>query len=81
LLTLIGVICGLSFMGKVILQYFLDSYALTENNKTDTFYRPRYFLPYYYEVPTKLINAKRVCNFLYYCTIITAVLFLIIRNY
>ena len=80
-MTFIGIICGLSFIAKNVIQYFLDTYAIIENGKqTDTFFRARYFLPFLYKVPTKYALAKRICNILFYCFIISATLYLILWN-
>ena len=80
-MTFVAIICGLSFIAKNILQYFLDTYAIIENGKkADTFFRPRYFLPYLYEVPPKFALAKRICNILFYCFIISVTLYVILWN-
>ena len=80
-MTFICIICGLSFIAKNVIQYFLDTYAIIENGKqVDTFFRARYFLPFLYEVSTKYALAKRICNILFYCFIISAILYLILWN-
>lgn len=80
-MTFLAIISGLSFIAKNIIQYFLDTYAITENGKrVDTFFRPRYFLPYSYEVPAKFALAKRVCNVIFYCFIISTTLYVILWN-
>ena len=80
-MTFIAFICGISFISKNIIQYFLDTYAITEDGKrADTFFRVRYFLPYSYDVPTKFALTKRICNFLFFCFIVTAALYVILWN-
>ena len=80
-LPVIGVICGLSFIGKNLIQYFLDTYAKTfDGKKVETFFRGRVFLPYSYNVPEQYALTKKICNLLFYCFIITAVLYVLIWN-
>jgi hypothetical protein len=80
-MTVVALICGISFIAKNIIQYFLDTYAITEDGKeVDTFFRARYFLPYSYDVPPKFASAKRICNLFFYCFITTAVLYIILWN-
>ena len=80
-MTLIAIICGLSFIAKNIIQYFLDTYAIIENGKqADTFFRAKYFLPYSSNVPTKFALAKGICNILFYCFLISAILYLLLWN-
>lgn len=81
MLTFIGIFCGVSFVGKILIQYYLDIFAATENGeKRHLFSRVRVFLPYYYEVPPRKNFLKRFCNILLYLFIISAILYVLIWN-
>ena len=78
----IALICLISFMGKNLTQYFLDTYAITKDGKpADTFFRARIFLPYSYNVPAKFNLTKRICNIFYYIFLATVLLSLVVSTF
>ena len=79
-MSIIGIVCLISFIGKNLMQYFLDSYSTT--NKTDIpNTRARIFLPYTYTIASKFRKYKILCNILYFTFLITAILYVITWNF
>jgi hypothetical protein len=78
----IGLVCAVTFISKVILQVILDGLASNEKGRDgNDYYRIKYFLPYYSPVPQNYLRLRKLCNFLYYLFVFSVCLFLIIWNF
>ena len=54
ILKIIGTVGGISFIGRIIFQIFLDGVSYTDDGKRPRQLRIRYFMPYYEITPPKL---------------------------
>lgn len=81
LLTTLGVIAGIAFIGKIVFQILLDGVSRTETGeKINSNYRLRFFLPYYEAPSPEYLWMKKLCNISYYVFIASIVILVIIKN-
>lgn len=81
LLTILGVVSGVTFIGKIIFQILLDGVSYSENGKRPHInFRVRYFLPYDEITPSEYLWMKKTCNVLYRISIVSIGLYLVMWN-
>gem|GEM_PF-5874620 len=80
-LTILGIVCGIAFIGKIIFQILLDGVSYSENGqRPHVNFRVRYFLAYDEITPSKYLWMKKTCNCLYSIFIVSLCLYFIIWN-
>ncbi len=77
--TILEIISSASLIIKLFLQLLLDGVAKDEKGNSPGYFRVRFFLPYYDQVPANLQYGKVICNIFYYIGMSGTVLFLIIE--